>query len=142
MRADGLPAGIHDHPADRATRGAPALGGRARVEVDLKPPLALEAFVPREMRVAEHDDVGVGEPTREARSTALRRAAVVNDPEADTIDLEGQPLRKVETDVVVAQNGMDGCEASEVIEQTVVGDVAGMNDDIGELEMGASKVTS
>src|SRR5215208_3418533 len=57
----------------RVDRSAPALGRRARVE-DVE---ALALLVQREVRVAEHDRVGVREAPPQPREPSVRRPAVV-----------------------------------------------------------------
>ena len=77
--------------AHRVRRRPPPLGRRARVE-DVEP---VALLVQRQVRVAEHDGVGVGEAAPQPREPAVRRAAVVrhHDPRAAGLDdpHRGQP---------------------------------------------------
>src|SRR3954465_12990294 len=104
---------------------APPLGRRAGIEEDL----AVDAFgVPRDVAVAENDDVGVGEATVHAVCAPGAGTAVVHHADPHALDLEAlfDGKRAPEVDVVVAEHRIHRCEAPEVVEYVGSHQVAGM----------------
>ena len=93
-------------------------------------------LVPRQVRVAEHDDVGIREPPAQARCPSGGRTAVVDEAERAPVDRHRRPLRKVEPVVVVAEDGVDGHVLGEGVQDGDVGDVAGMEDDVRDDQLG------
>jgi hypothetical protein len=91
-------------------------------------------LVPREMRVAEDDDVGVREPSSQARTSAGGRATLVHDRHRTALDVEHEPVRQRQSPVEVPGDGVDVCMPCRVgqrLEHGPVGHVAGVEDDIG-----------
>ena len=97
-------------------------------------------FVPRDVRVPEHHRVGVRKPFPQSCGSSSRGTAVVHKGDLATVDVDGQSLGYPEADVVVAEHGMHGRVFTQCAEHGHVRDVAGVQDDIGDLQLWADAV--
>ncbi len=107
------------------------VGGAAGVQEALAVASRAEGGV----AVAEHDEVAGGEPAGESGLAPRAGPAVVDhaDPHAGQLDLA--PLGQVETDVVVAEDGVDGRHLGQIVEEPALEHVAGVEDDVGRAEV-------
>jgi hypothetical protein len=138
-RHDG-PVGDQD-VGDAARRRAPTQHRRPRIDLvlDVTVVLTYIGFVPWQMGVPEHDNVGIREPLPEPLGPTGGWPAVVNHGDASAVNVDRQSLGKlVEGDVVVAPHRVDTavrhvrCQS---IEDRGVGDVAGVEDQIGRPQL-------
>ena len=98
-----------------------------RTDVDL---------VPRQMRMAEDDDVGLREPAAETGASAGGRPAVVDGRNFTSVEVRDESLGQDHAAVVVAEDGSDGSELLQRRQHRRVGDVARMDDGIGRTRDG------
>lgn len=133
-----------NHPQDGCgvMRSGAALHRRSGVHVVLHVIVVVADvdLVPWDVGVAEHDDVGVGEPTAQTGGSACCGAAVVNDRDVASVEIDDEALGKDHAAVVVPQHGMDGCELPQRRQHRTVGDVAGVDDHVGRLQVSAQTV--
>lgn len=131
--ADDAPVGQLEAPHGAAGLAA-ALDRRAWVEQAL----AFHALdVERFVAVAEHDQPGVGEPAMDPALAARPDAAVVHHGDAYAGQLELQPVGEGadQGGIVVAQDRMGGSACPERVEQVAGDDVAGVEDNVGVLQV-------
>ena len=135
-----------DHPAAVEVEGgqgvaglAALVGGRTRVEQQLGSAglVGLARLVPRDVAVAEDDDVGVGEPAAQPTGPAGGLAAVVDHGDSHPVDVHDERLGEDphQVPVVVAQHGVDRGEAAQLVEDLAGHDVAGVQDQVGPPEV-------
>jgi hypothetical protein len=90
--------------------------------------------------VAEDEHVGVGEPGRAPRLPPLGVAGLVDDGEADALDLGAGDLRQPLAEravIVVAVHGEQPARAPfQLVQQGDVHPVTGVHDDVGGVDRG------
>ena len=131
--AHDVPVGQLEAPHGAAWLSA-ALDGRARVEE------ALPVHTPdvdRLVAVAEHDQMGVGEPSANPALPSGPGPGVVHHADAYACELELQPVGQSADQgaVVVPQHRVHGPATPERLEQVGGDDVAGMEDHVGVLDV-------
>ena len=100
-------------------------------------------LVPRQVRVAEHHDVGVGEPSSQPGGATGGGAAVVDHCQRAAGDLDADALGEIEIHVVVPLDGMDtplGDVLQQRCENRPVDDVTGVEDDVGHRQLIADAI--
>ena len=99
---------------------------------------AVPFFVQRDVRVAEHDRVGVGEAFAHSLEPPGRRAGVMDHPDPDACQLHGPPLREPHLQlpaVDVSPHPVDRrTERLEVFQHLQLHEVAGVQDRVRLLE--------
>lgn len=95
-------------------------------------------LVHRLVAVAEHDEVGVGEPPVQPCSPAMPCAAVMHHRHRETFDVKLERLGKLacEFEIVVPEHCMHGRVALQVVEHFPHDDVTGVEDDVRPLQRG------
>lgn len=97
-------------------------------------------LMPRQVGMAEDHHIGFREPTAQASGSSDGRAAVMDGRELTPVEVEDEAFGQRHVAIVVPENGMDRSELLQRGEHRTVGDVAGVNDDVGSLEVGAQCV--
>ncbi len=97
-------------------------------------------LVPRDVGVAEQDEIGVREPPPQSLRSAGGRTAVVYHRYVPPADPPLEPLGQIETVIVVTQHGVHGRDRGELIEHRDVGDVARMQDHVDAVDERAQPV--
>ena len=87
--------------------------------------------------MAEDDNIGLREPSAQARTSTGSRAAVVDGRHFASFEVDDESLGQDEAAVVVAEHRPNGCEVLQRRQDRRVGDIARVDDDVGRLEVPA-----